>query len=481
MKDRVGKTARWSAHWARQMRTCRLSRCCIGLFIGLAGLAVRAAEADGVRHAECLAAVVPEMATDPNLRAQSLRAMAAMRDRCLDVPAFLAVLGGRYLDAGEPQEALIWLERALLLDPDSLGAQADLALALAALGNPEPLEALLASWRLRIDIPPTLLKRMTDVADPAQRYRLPVVALGAAATDPVPKPWQVEVSLLAGYESNLDRSPRLSELTITIPGGELVVPLEDQDRHGGAVQSSVAFQWHQALASGWRLRVASAAATRHAPRHSGTDWRQAQAVASVTHQVGPWRNQFELLGIWVAGPLGEPFRQLRRTFQLERELLACRARLAAEDETRRHRESGSLDAIYRGFVYGVQCGISPSWAAGVLWRRGVDDDINDQRPGGRQHLRSVVGVLQGRLMQDSRLEVSWRVSEARDSEGYSELLNGGAVRRLRHQQWTIEWAWPLPTRGTEWLAQWQQSQQKSNLSLFSYSAQTFYTGIRAQW
>src|SRR5690606_22160978 len=89
-----------------------------------------------------------------------LRRLEAMRERCMDRPAFLAMLGGAWLEDGDPAQALVWLERALLLDPDSLPARADHALALAALGEPAALRELALEWQRRPDMPALLRARI---------------------------------------------------------------------------------------------------------------------------------------------------------------------------------------------------------------------------------------------------------------------------------------------------------------------------------
>ena len=65
-----------------------------------------------------------------------LHRFEAVRTACIAHAPFLAMLGALWLEEGEPDQALLWLERSLMLEPEQLGAQADHALALAALGEP---------------------------------------------------------------------------------------------------------------------------------------------------------------------------------------------------------------------------------------------------------------------------------------------------------------------------------------------------------
>jgi tetratricopeptide (TPR) repeat protein len=98
-------------------------------------------------------------ATD-TLRRGEVQRLERLLPACIDNPMFLATLGGLLLEQGDAEQALIWLERSLLIDPGNLGAQADHALTLAALGEPKALEQLTRAWQARTDLPPLLRDRL---------------------------------------------------------------------------------------------------------------------------------------------------------------------------------------------------------------------------------------------------------------------------------------------------------------------------------
>lgn len=354
-------------------------------------------------------------------------------------------------------------------------------MALAALGQPEPLQALLAAWRQRTDVPQPLIQRMALVADPALRYRLPTVALGESALSEPTAGRQIEASLLAGYETNLDRSPRLDELTITFPGGDIVLPVVDSERRGRAVLLNLSGQWWRALGSRWALRGGGAMAGRMSSSHGDTDWQQYQLGATLSYAGRRWRSQFELAGAWVRGPLGEPFHQQRATWLLEHAWQPCRLRAGAEYEARSHSRTRSLDAHYAGGVLGLQCAAGGRWSAGLLWRGGRDTPEAPGRPGGEQRIRTLAAVLRAALDEGGSFELNWRASRSRDALGYSELLENGAVRAMQLHQLSLELALPAGPPGLQWLAQVQAGVQRSNLALFGYRAQSLYTGLRQQW
>ena len=94
--------------------------------------------------------------TGASARRARLQRLDLVRQLCASHGPFLAALGALWLEEGEPNQALLWLERALLLDPGNLGAQADHALALAALGEPAALAELAKAWAGRTDVPAAL-------------------------------------------------------------------------------------------------------------------------------------------------------------------------------------------------------------------------------------------------------------------------------------------------------------------------------------
>jgi hypothetical protein len=96
-------------------------------------------------------------------------------------------------------------------------------------------------------------------------------------------------------------------------------------------------------------------------------------------------------------------------------------------------------------------------------------------------VKSAALILRQKFDDSSRLELSWRTSWARDSIGYSDLLENGAVRSVSLHQLSVEFTLPLPDLDVEWVTQFQASAQNSNLALFRYRAQVLYSGLRHVW
>jgi hypothetical protein len=415
-------------------------------------------------------------------RLQITRLQMALR-QCIEDASFLATLGGLLLEDEDPAQALIWLERSLLLDPGNLGAQADHAIALAALGEPDALKALALGWRDRTDLPPGLRERLFPT-DPRRQYALPNVRLGEA-----PKPiWglQGDISLLAGRETNLDRSPRLSELTLTVPEGPLVLPVISQPRKGAASIASMFVQGALAVTERTVLRSGVNLNSRRSRSQPSTDWHQAQWATELEYRGSGWRAQVEGGKVWIGGPLNEPY-QLQR-FGLAAELMfnGCGVRAGLSHDRRKQSATELLNSTTELGSMSVQCPVPgwPRWLVSLNVSRGDDTPQSPDRPGGGQDLRSEGLRVTGQIGEGTRAEIHWRDSRVQDAVGYSVLLENNAIRRLELRQWSVELSQSLrPWGWAGWSAslQWQRATQRSNIQLFGYRADTVYGGLRWAW
>ncbi len=440
--------------------------------------------ADTLVARACLLLARSEWPATPVARRDLLQRFEGARAQCLESAPFLASLGALWLEEGEPGQALIWLERALLLAPDSLGAQADHALALAALGEPAALAELARSWRDRSDLPPEL--RIKLGLGGAQRH----------AGLPVQRPngrWAShrEIALMAGYESNLDHSPRLTEITLTPPEGPIDLPLLTPlaPRPGAAVLADLSWQVAYSPQSDQVWRTGVRLGARGAPAQGSSDWHHLQWAASAHQRWGPWRGQLELGATWAGGPLNEPYRMLRLAAAGERDALGCRLRLALDVETKTPDDPLSFGGRTVGALWSSQCPLPATryWAWGVALRAGLDRPTEADRPGGTQRLWSLGLRLTGPLGDFApgvRLDGNLRAGRIQDDEGYSPLLENDAARRQDQLQLSLELSrrvnldW-LP--GAEALVQWHALRQRSNLAVFRHSGSSLYTGLRWAW
>lgn len=443
-----------------------------------------AAAGPASKHWSCIEVAATTWPSSPASRRAFIGTLQQKRSACLDDPVFLALLGALLLEEGDAEQALIWLERSLMLDPDNLGTQADYALALAALGQPEALLQIAESLRHRSDLPKALRDRLfpAQARDP---FALPLVRLGL----PTRRDWGAlgEVSVLTGYEGNLDRAPRLSELTLTLPDGPpIVLPVSSQPRAGAATQAAAVLQLAYAPQRATVLRSGFSLMARASPSQSATNWRQWQWAASAAHRLDTVRLQLEVGVAGFAGPLGEPYGLRRFAFSADQAVVDCSLRLTTEGERRIQDTTRSLDAEARAWLAGLQCPslFGTPWSGSFALRRGKDMPSSAERPGGIQRTKAAGLRLAGPLGAGWRVDLAWRTSSAQDELGYSALLESNAARRLKLRHFSLELARPLflaSTSSLEAVLQWQRIGQGSNLQPFVYRADSAYTGLRWAW
>ncbi len=436
--------------------------------------------ADGGPALTCERAISRPWPATASQRSAYLQTMEGLRASCIDSPGFLAVLGGLLLEDGDPEQALIWLERSLLLDPGNLGAQADHALALAALGEGRALEQLAKAWAVRTDIPPALRARLF----PPQLTFARSARLGRTGL-PV---WglQREISLLGGYENNLDQSPRLTELTLTAPEGNVTLPVSSQPRRGAALFTSAALQGAYSPEPGTVWRTGLTASTRRTASERPTDWTYVQWAASGLHSWAWWRTHLELGASWVGGPLNEPYRLMRAGLATDVAARSCRLRLGVDAEQRRQLTTASFNALATGVQLGAQCPLlSVAGGAWSLFLRGAQDRPDDDtRPGGVQRQLTAGARLSVPLGPQWQVDLSLRLSEVQDQLGYSVRLKSDAVRWVKQQQINAELSYRPASSilgGAQAVLQLQLVRQASNLPIFEYGAMTIYSGLRWNW
>ena len=411
--------------------------------------------------------------------------MESARESCIGHARFLAAFGALWLEEGEAEQARIWLERSLMLDPDSPGTQADHALALAALGETTALKELSFAWRNRSDLPEALRQRLQAAAEPGAAIRLPTARLGQQAAR-VERAGRGEATLVVGYETNLAVSPRLTELTLTPPEGELVLPVISIPRKGLAVKADVAWQTAWAVSDRDLVRSGLSLGSRRAPGESTTDWYQLQGAASYSRQWNGWTGSLQGDVTWFGGSLTEPYGLIRTRLVLDQVGESCTQTGQLEWDARRQSQTRTADSLTTLVAWRVQC--RPlgrrDWQWSLSVRRAIDRPNRSGRPGDVQDSWGGVVRLEYRPTALWSMDVSLGSTRLRDREGYSSLLENAAIRTQTQTYLSLELSraldWGLMP-GAEAVLQVTRFRQDSNLALFRHDGATAYTGLRWPW
>lgn len=456
------------------------------LFAALALIAPYAAQADsGAAPVPCGAPLhYPLPSGKPALRelAAVLEPLSLQRG-CLRDAQFQAYRGAVLLALGEHEAAVEPLERALLLQPDFPGAELDLAIAFARLGQTQTARALLAQVQQRSDLPAplraALLQQQSALAEPpptSMRNR-----------------WQV--SLMGGHETNLNNAPAITQLTLTLPNGlgRQTLPLAPSSlpRSGNALFGAA--QWQGVRPAGESLWVFQAEGRWRQTRQASTGFRQVDAAATWLQQ--PLAEQQwigRVAGTWLEFG-GHPLvRSARASLQYQWPALrggTCRPALGAELDARHFPSSAELDGLYRGGVVSWTCtsrreGAGDPAVLTFQLRAGEDRPDSSDRPGGVQKRTEL------RAQWETPLATPWRgvlgpgrasvqasyVRQA-DASGYSPLIEENAARQTRRAALQVEASYALGgglfAVGTAELAS-----QRSNLPVFIGRQRSLYLGLR---
>ena len=391
---------------------------------------------------------------------------------------------------GDSAAAIEPLERALLVRPDLPAAQLDLALALAATGEVTAAAALLEQLRRRDDLPASVRQGLERQA---------ALVAQAAPSASWHNRWQL--SSLLGVDNNLNNAPSVAELTLTLPQGNVTLPLASTSlpKQGAAMLNSV--QWQGLRPSGsslWllqselRARRTGDGATQYQQGDLAATWLQAPEAAhqwvgrlSFTHLRFGGRTLLQS----GKGSLQYQWPRLRTIAPgwANARLADCRPAAALELENRRYPSARELNGRYEGGAVALLCPSGKAPAASffsVQLRAGHDRPHDDSRPGGGE-VRSEFRVQWDTplaspwpgVLGPGRLGLQWATTRQVDSSGYSPLLENNAVRRTTRHALQTEASFPLGA-GLSAVTSAELSSQRSNLPAFGARQRSIYLGLR---
>jgi len=394
--------------------------------------------------------------------------LAAQVPACNRDAAFLAWHGAILNRLGRPQAAADQLERALLLAPELMGARIDYADALAAKGEVAAARDLLQQVLRRPDLPAASAESI--------KQRL-------AQSEPLLWRKEGSVTLWMGHDSNLNSATRASDLALTLPGGELVLPLNGQSRAQGGTSQIVEAAGQAILPfdQGQHLHLYADLAQRHSPSQieTDTDYRQINIAAL-------WRRPWDAQGSETSVSLGysdlaydpqQRYHNLRLILARDwAQVPPCRPLLGADLERRSYPGNQQLNNHYLGVQGGVACGL----AIPVKLLVGAGREIAEaNRPGG-DAWRLDARLLAHRPLGPGLIEADLLYTLQRDDDGYSPLLDNGARRRMQRLAARLEYQQALAP-GWQGLLTLEASRQYANLALFDIRGQAIHLGLRWRW
>ena len=427
---------------------------------------------------------------------------------CQRVPEWLAQLGALLNKEGRYDEAAEHLERSLMLEPDQIQAGLDYAVALAGVGDLLSATQLLGQWLARPDLPDTL---RASLAQAQQRY----AAAGRASTG---WQWRRHAGLRLGRDSNLAGAPGITSLTLTLPTGNITLPVEESSlpRPGIYARADVRMDLARQWADGQRVEVAAALLSRSSPRAPQTETTQAELAGEysrVAGEIGSAGNTTLLqhytsaavASLHTRGGTRYTSFHLGSGLQLQDKYMPsngpglagktemssiCNTRVGAEAQLRNLYSNPVLSGRYAGLALQWSCNAQPQqvladslglsfsqWQIGL--RAGVDMPTDATRPGGRQQQYS----LRAAAHLGPRWYVDAELGHNRDTTAYSAILDNGRVRNTTRVSMRAEYQHPLRqlAPGAVAVFGFEGFRQTANLPLFAIRSSGPYIAIRGQW
>lgn len=475
--------------------------------------------------APALAAPAPQtcpdlpQADDEQTPQSLLQQLEPWQELCLRSAPYFRLRGQLQLRTGQALLATQSLERALLLEPEHPGTQLDYVQALVALGDLRSAQQLLAQLIDRPDVPPALRPLLqaqrAQIEQTAQRLAQAPPSAASATPEGAQGPgplflqagaqrWTLTQSLVR--DTNLNNAPSAQSLTLTLPQGNITLPVEPAalPQAGSALQTEL--QWLALRPDGAALWLWQADLRyRHTPQ---TAQRYTQIEAAATWLQAPDAPQ-QWLARLSAGQLNwannRAYESLKANWQHQalassdpaaaHPATPCRRTLGAEWELRRQPAAPIQAGQYSGLTWSWQCQspATPLHATGLPWQRlrwssqlrlGQDQPQQASRPGGAQTQLEWRNEWAARW-NTAQLQLEYSLSGLADSSGYSPLLDNNARRRVwRHgMQATLIMPWPslgglaaLPV--PEVVLQLEHAQQRSNLPAFASRQTALRLGLR---
>lgn len=393
------------------------------------------------------------------------RQLSALVQRCLLSSEYFALLGAAQLNAGNLADALESLERALLLDSANGGAQIDYAQALYLQGQLFSALELNGQVLARGDVPEDLRAMLQSRQDSWQSMT---------------RQFGLQADLLLGYDNNLNGAPSPGQITLTLSGESIILPLNPEFRPvrgpylnarlGARYRQLAPQHQHNALVE-LKGRVSEDKASDLLQLSSRYAYIRPGARRSWQLNTGISQLFFGGSALYTATELGGRF--VANSGQ------SCAPYVMAATQHQLFHNQNNLDAIESKLGAGVSCPMSHN--AGRQQQLAVEfaalnnSPLRSDRPGGSRNGWQM--NLEWQMAVDSGLligQLNHTVLD--DKRGYSALLADGAARSLRRSYVLLQYQRPLAER-TQLLINIYHQNQRSNLELFRSTDSTVEIGV----
>lgn len=436
------------------------------------GVPARAQQANPVA---CPADFPIVASADATMRRQELASLQPLTNACLQRADFYAYQGQLLLLQERYTDALVSLERSLLLDATKLGVQLDYAIALAQTGDIDSARAL-AQQVLEGKDAPFVMRQMLEAI--LRNEQQP-------ASAPSRWQWRGSVQSLLGQDSNLNSATSADAINLTLPNGNVSLLLDASSKPRSGVGSiTTAHVFAQTSVDGGLLVVQGDWRERLAPSNSEFGYRQQDAsVLFKSHNTEDWAGRLAVSTFSMGH--ATLFTGQTATAWKEFSLNDCTLRTGFETEHRTYAQDDTQNGIYGSTFGAIQCAKNQNhYQLGI--QAGKDWAAHSARAGGSQ-TRLDLKASWDHQWAWARTNAEWVASQLHDANPYSDLLGGvtratlrqtlriSVIKRLNSQEEINSWG------GWYWVSMFEMLRHNSNINLFDVRSESLYTGLRYEF
>ncbi len=381
---------------------------------------------------------------------------------CLQDSAFFALYGASLLHSGLISQAIENLERALLLDPMNGSAMIDYSSALHSSGDLIIAIQLNNQLLMREDLPKNIHNYLSERGEEWKKSTVN---------------WSNKLSILRGYNNNLNSTADLKELTLTLSNQDIVIELDEDSQpiKGHYDSFAVSTKRISLLEDGFSRLSFNVASRSSDLSRVDTDSLGFSYEREHTLEDGSYIWDLGSLYVFYGGKglyssiSGSITRYWRNDL--------CSPYFSGEEKLMYFPNQVQYNEMSTSLSWGTLCGLNHGLIdASFSFNRNTS--LNN-RPGENRFTKELSLKWQkevGKATLSS--EISY--SSTKDEEGYNTLLNNNAKRYTKTTNATLRFLYPINKHTSLQSGLYYQS-QKSNLALFNTNGMSADLGIQLKF
>ena len=286
-----------------------------------------------------------------------------------------------------------------------------------------------------------------------------------------------------GFETNANAGLAFKTITLTPPGGNVLVSLDPSSQARSATSTRAALShfgqepWSDGSVS-WQLQVQ---ARQYSISQLSSNEFLAQSSIEQSNLPGRFMLGWQAIWLDTRSAYQTPILRWQYDIALAND---CGWQQYLQTEARHYEQASYLDSRWQAYRSTWRCQSAASRSQ-LFVQTASETARTQDRPGGNSHHRSVgaqqewlrpFGIAEHSLL--ARLDVHF----IQDTKGYSAFLENGLARKLRRTDAQIAWSAPWTgQRPWRWSVGLQKTTQRSNVEFFHRENISIETSTWRDW